>query len=268
MLGKVIKNEFKATYGIYLIVLMALFLVTVAEKITQYVKIDNKVWTVLSFLLTVAFFLFVIFVSLGAQIVSVVRFYKTMTKDQGYLTHTIPVEKGTIILGKAICSCVWVFASIVASGVAVLIYGIGSDWLGEGFNIVGECLKVVVKEPIYIFWAVLGIVIFVVALLASIMQYYCAVSLGQMFATHKIAGAVLFYFVIYYATNFAVSAIVIGIPSIAGVLNATFGIDIFSWNGNVLTTITIFGYLVIMLIYYFVCFGITKRRFTKRFDIQ
>ena len=72
MLGKIIKHEFKATYGTYLLLFLSLFAVTIVEKTSQYVEMDLEIWDIFKTLLMIVFVLFVIFVSFASQIIAVV----------------------------------------------------------------------------------------------------------------------------------------------------------------------------------------------------
>lgn len=260
MLGKIIKHEFKATYGVYILMFVALFAVTCAEKVTQYIDMDFALWDVFKILLTIVFVLFVIFMAFASQIVSVVRFYKSMTKDQAYLTHTIPVKESTIIWGKAITAFVWIILSFIASGIAAIIFLFDSkmlDYVSEGFDMIADAIN---KEPVVILWAVLVFVLVIISVFAGLFQFYAAIGMGQMFASHKVAGAVLFYFIIYYAFNFVTMTCIFIVPEF---------VRIGDWmSEDALVTVVLAGYVVIELIYLAVCYGITNYRFSRRMDIQ
>ena len=40
-------------------------------------------------------------------IIIAVRFYKNTYSDEGYLTHTLPVKRGTLLLAKVIAGTIW-----------------------------------------------------------------------------------------------------------------------------------------------------------------
>lgn len=260
MLGKIIKHEFKATYGTYLLLFLSLFAVTIVEKTSQYVEMDLEIWDIFKTLLMIVFVLFVIFVSFASQIIAVVRFYKTMTKDQGYLTHTIPVKEGTIIWGKAITAFIWILVSIVAAAIASVIFLFDTEMVHDLSKLFAQAGEAIQKEPIIILWIVLTVIIAIVSIFAGIFQFYASIGLGQMFAAHKVAGAVLFYFIIYYSYNFVSMAFMVLIPE-----NNVFGLKL---SENDLVTIVLAGCIVVEAIYAAVCYWITNYRFSKRLDIQ
>ncbi len=110
MVGKLIKNEFKASIHSVAPIYIATIAVIAALSVSFLLEI---VW--LAALSLIAFYLVascLIFIT----IISVInQFTKSMFRDQGYLTFTLPVTSGQILFSKALCSFFWIGFSIVTS---------------------------------------------------------------------------------------------------------------------------------------------------------
>ena len=122
MLGKLIKNEFRATartFGaMYLIVFIVTVLLKLVIEIQDAFDLDNVVINILSFVTITAFVLGIIGVIIGTFILILKRFYDNMLKNEGYLSFTLPATVGQHIASKSIVSYIWVIIS------AVFIFGI------------------------------------------------------------------------------------------------------------------------------------------------
>ncbi len=127
MLGKLIKNEFKAglhsVANIYIAAFaaVALMAVSLAFDIT---------W------LTAISLIAVIVVALGILIVTLIsivsNFNKTLFRDQGYLSFTLPVTSGQLLFSKAFCSFCWLllsYASVIA--IFISIFYFAAEQVGE-----------------------------------------------------------------------------------------------------------------------------------------
>ena len=115
MLGKLLKQEFRATGRIMLPVFGALLILSVLANFSIRVLDssagNNTVLRILAILVLV-FFGAAIF---GAMIVTlwlmVTRFYRNLLKDEGYLMHTLPVSVHGLVWSKLIVSLVWFLAT-------------------------------------------------------------------------------------------------------------------------------------------------------------
>lgn len=90
MLGKLIKNEFRATARTFGAMYLIVFIVTVLFKLVVEIQdafdLDNVVINILSFVTITAFILGIIGVVIGTFIFIIKRFYDNMLKNEGYLS--------------------------------------------------------------------------------------------------------------------------------------------------------------------------------------
>lgn len=125
------------------------------------------------------------------------RFYKNLYTDQGYLMHTLPVTSHQLILSKAFVMYIWQVISgcVMVVSILLLVNGLMRG-AGEG-NIFVEIASLVFADFHVTFLDVLcGLVILFILIgvqIFSIMFGYLAISLGQLSKNHKIIASIGIY---------------------------------------------------------------------------
>lgn len=270
MLGKIIKHEFKATYQGYLLLFGVFLAVTLLSKMSMYVPLENIIWDILQRILVIAWALMLAFLVMAAMVMAVVRFYKTMVKDEGYLTHTIPVKKSQLLMGKCLVSFVWVVISVLVMLLSIFVFAVSTDFMYElkdGFNYSAELIS---QYPETIGHLLLALLLALLSVMASIMMFYAAIALGQMFSGHKFAGAVVFYFVLNYAFSFLSVLMMYIMPGFIGRME-----DTNNMQGQELLTdgALVFDEFMLMMIVLEVAafvgfFAIANWRFSKKLNLD
>lgn len=202
MLGKLIKHEFKGTYKIFGLVFGALIAVAVLARLTFVIPVDNELFKIVSRLLELAFVLLVIGVSVAGIVVMLIRFERTMLKDEGYLTHTLPVKKWELLISKLITYCVWTIATVIMIIIAFAIYRADLDDLSGFFNDLGKVFSLMGDYPTLIGMAVLLIITILFGLIKTVLNCFAALSIGYSFAKHKIMKSVIAFFGLNYVLVF------------------------------------------------------------------
>ena len=123
MLGKLMKYEWKATWKLLLPMNLLIVIMTFLACITVQVDFfdsDNGmvVFSAVMILLTYMGSMFV--VCIGTAIYLIYRFYTSTYGDQGYLLHTLPVDKHHIIISKVLVSAAWIFISMILMFMSVM----------------------------------------------------------------------------------------------------------------------------------------------------
>lgn len=121
MLGKIIKYDLKAMQKdllpMYLVEICIAILYKVFFEIGEHVEVIKYVSTIILFL----YILTLIGIFLYTFIVSIKRFYNNMLKDEGYLTHTLPVKKWQLLLSKIIVSFIFLVITVIITLLALFI---------------------------------------------------------------------------------------------------------------------------------------------------
>ncbi|MCH5338010.1 MAG: hypothetical protein J1E03_04450 [Acetatifactor sp.] len=217
MLGKLIKYEWKSIYKVGCILLFALGLATLTVCLSsmapmwQEIRNDTDYYfvnlgsTIMNMASVFSFFLYVLLMA-GAVyaifIYLVVRFYKSMYTDEGYLLHTLPVTKGQILVSKILVSTVWAF--LIYIGMMISLLFIVSVISGES---VFEIMKVLanifvgLRDLLSVFmgsYSITGTVVacilyLILGIPMAVITMFGAVSLGQLSSKYRVLMAILWY---------------------------------------------------------------------------
>ena len=213
MLGKLIKNEFKATgrtFGVmYLIVLAVTVIMKAFMEIQSAFNIENTVMTIISSLTVFSFVVGILAVIFGTFILILKRFYDSMLKDEGYLTFTLPATVGQHITSKSIVSYIWIVVSIVFVLVNFIILCLGhADVFVAMKKEFIDIIDILNKQHLWKY-VIEVIIALVIALFNYIIIGYACFSVGQAWSRHKIAGALATYIVFNIITEIVSSIVVV-----------------------------------------------------------
>lgn len=172
----------------YYIVLIA---IAVFSKILQLIT-QNGNFAFVNIIPTMGYYMCI---SLGPTltiILCMVRYYKNMLSDQGYLTHTLPVKRSTILLSKIFVTLVMQVVTLCVMLLSLLIFSF------EAFPYIVEGLLELMKEINPSHAGVIGIIIlilFEVIFLAvfQVTEIAMCLTLGASFNKNKLVYAFLFY---------------------------------------------------------------------------
>ncbi len=199
MLGKLIKNEFKAnihTIGMIYVVAAAAILVMMAAFI---VKI-----TWLSALATIVL-IATGFLAIVMTFVSVVsNFKKTLFGGQGYLSFTLPVTSGQLLAAKTITSFCWMLLSYaVAIGIFVGVYLYATAMIGEDVKFAIQMMLSMFDglpsgDTVKLAIAFIALIIFI-RIVVLIAQLYFALTIANTRIMQKLGGfaAVVVFFAVF-----------------------------------------------------------------------
>lgn len=213
MLAKLLKHDFKSTGKVLIPVNLVLVIVTIAGSILLGTRLLQRTEMIpLAVVLLITYILMLLALSIVTSIFLIVYYYRNMFSAQGYLTFTLPASPWTIFNSKMITGFVWILLNAVLtfSSAMILIGSAGgfSDissmmdgaFIGE-MSVGTETITVSMLElfgytPIQLI--ILGIVVLLAASFYSVVVGYGSVTIGQLYAKHKVVGAVLAYFIIYF----------------------------------------------------------------------
>ncbi len=220
MLGKLIKYEWRGLrlpLTIMMIVLAGTMILTCGVILTINPKLDETLAWYSGVALTLSFLLYyfgIIGCTLGTTLIVVVRFYKTCYTDQGYLTHTLPVTTPQLLNSKLIAAIaiqLLMLLAIVCSIIIIVQVGIHhifsfipdytyAELRHEFWELSPHILDSFEEE----FGIRLGlfltyiIVCSLIGIISNIVTLFGCVSLGQLYAKHRIVGAIAAYFVLQF----------------------------------------------------------------------
>ncbi len=220
MLRKLLKYEWmglRFPLMIMMIVLAGTMVLTCCVILTINPKLDQTIAWYSAMALMLSFFLYyfgIIGCTIGTTLIVVVRFYKTCYTDQGYLTHTLPATAYQILNSKllaAVLTQLLMIISIMLSIFIILQVGIRHvfsfipeysyaelyDQLSFQLSLIAESF---VKDfGIRIsYWIAYLVIYSVIGITANIITLFGCVSLGQLYAKHRVIGAICAYFIVQF----------------------------------------------------------------------
>lgn len=245
MLGKLLKYEWKGyrfPLLIMLIVLAGTTALTCGVILTINPKFDETItgYSVMALVLSIFLdYMGIIGCVLGTLLIIAIRFYKTCYTDQGYLTHTLPVSPKLILNAKIISALIAYFAILLAVAATILvIVQVGlhhiadvSSYSYERFmreltyelSYAADSFKEEfgISFSMYITYL---IIYFVIGCITNVIIILGCVSLGQLYAKHRVVGAIAAYFVVQFIQQ--IISYISTIPMYSKMLRSEYSDDI------------------------------------------
>ncbi len=215
MLKKLLKHEFAATGRFLIPMYLILLVVALFDRLVINLDIFHGVLGVVPGFLTMAYIVSIIAIVVVTFVLLVMRFYKNLLGEEGYLMFTLPVRADQLITTKLIASMIWTFLSVLAVVASLMIAFADAETmreLAEGFRQAYQELYIIFGGNL-----ILMIIEFILMILIggamNILLIYVSIAVGQLFNGHRVLGAFLSYVGIYFVTQMVLS-LIIGIGSL------------------------------------------------------
>jgi hypothetical protein len=212
MLNKLMKYEFKATSRLLVPLYLLLFFMSIINRFTfKLYDYEGVVGIINKFLIFT--YVTTIFVVLVVTVFyMIIRFYKNILTDEGYLMFTLPAKTHQLITSKLLSTICWTIISIIAVILSLFIVFATLDSLPAAINGIKEAIASFNRE----FggnWVLTFTEIFIMCLLslvANILLIFVSIAVGQLYSKHKLIGSFAAYMMIYTVIQFLM--IIIFIP--------------------------------------------------------
>lgn len=201
MLAKLMKYEWKATWKLLVPVNLLIVVMTFFACITVRIDFfhsdnDGIIFSAVMIILTYVASMFAAMI--GTAVFLIYRFYTSVYGDQGYLLHTLPVDKHHIILAKVLASGAWVLLSSVLMNMSILfLFNEEEDIFVRFIDNINMMAEWAGATAVSGFAVLMTFVAFLVEILARVLKVTACISLGQLSSNHKLMTAFAFYFAIY-----------------------------------------------------------------------
>jgi hypothetical protein len=197
MLGKLMKYEIKATARWFLPLYTVILVIAAISRLLfgDPLMMESSGFTfrkAISILVILAYVILVVGVMIVTLVVCIIRFYKSLLGDEGYLMFTLPVQTWKHITGKLLIAVLWSFLSGLFACLSIFIIIPSPELLkirqafaaefSQFFNFGSYCILSAVV---------------IVSLVFSILQIYAAIALGHLFNKHRLLAS----FGMYIAIN-------------------------------------------------------------------
>jgi len=258
MLLKLMKYDLKSILKkmvFYYIVVVGL---AILSKVLLLI-FKNTRFVAIASLPTAIFFLSLSLCNTVTMIISMIRYYKNMLSDEGYLTHTLPVKRNSILLSKLLSTVIAEIISILVMVISVFIFSpkIFIFLLDEILIAIQLLITNYNGTMIYIvFLIILEIIIYSVC---KVTQVAMCLSLGASHNKNKLVMA----FVYYIGINFVLQIV-------GGILISVGAIILASLSSPTIHTFYVVMYIVILLTLLYLVGTYLVNYFTlkKRLNLQ
>lgn len=173
--------------------LLVSILHTVSVSLSENIPLE-AVRSILSVLFVAALVIGMIAVLLLPMIYFVVRFYHSTVKDEGYLTFTLPVSVDAVIWSKVLTGAIVCICSVlVCLLMAVILMWTKLPSLSDIQTILREIIELVNGVDLALI-GILYLIAMPVGTMASLLQFFLAIAIGQTANRHKVLLSVGAYF--------------------------------------------------------------------------
>ena len=272
MLGKMIKHEFRATARLYVPIFIIIIALTPTLGILFRLSrrgFENNPFSIAFGVSSVASYALVLYVAyVAAFLVIAIRFYRTTATSEAYLTFCLPVNPHQVIISKLIVGFVWQLctAIIVVGSIYVMIIMQGviqpgemTKWIAENlFNMDGTDYIILIKFFVHLAG------IYVVGLISSNLQYFLAITIGQLFNGHRVIASIGIYIGIYTAIQFITMTIMMPIVFFSDNIAMHYDLDQVLDAPLWIFDITTIESLVLAVVFYIFTALIMKKRLNVR----
>ncbi|CRZ33758.1 ABC-2 family transporter [Herbinix hemicellulosilytica] len=198
MLKKLIKHELVATGRVLLPIYGITIILSFVNRLLINVNWDNTAFRIIGTIMRISYIFAITATFFVTFVLIILRFYKNLMSDEGYLMFTLPVKPYQLINSKLISSVLWMIVSVIVVIASLLILLLNAEralmlkdtWIG-----IITSLKSFFGGK-YILLIIEIILATIISLIQQILLIYVSVAIGHLFTGHKVMGAFASYIVI------------------------------------------------------------------------
>ena len=214
MLGKMFKYDFKDYSKNMLPFCLLLLAMSIMTRIFFTLSSNfEKLSTVFNILFGISTMILVITIVVSfvyCFFISIKHFYKKVLKDEGYLTHTLPIKKSSIINSQLLSSTLWLIIICIVTILALTIafYQKGMlDNFWQAFT--AELNSEIIISPIATLIIIAAMIL--VSYIGTILAIYASMAIGHGFSNNKIGYSIVAGVIFYVAFQILSIIILVGI---------------------------------------------------------
>jgi len=140
-------------------------------------------------------------------VIIILRFYRNLLGDEGYLMMTLPVTREQHILAKLIAAVIWSICTGVLVFLSSLLLLANAGALTE---ITAGINEIIANGTPVDRWIAQFVVLLLVSTITSILMLYAAMGIGPNLLKNRVGGSILAYIIIYIASQIVMFGVVVG----------------------------------------------------------
>lgn len=208
MIKKLYRHEFETMFRYLLPIGAALLIAALLARLGCYLPLEDSLAAFFAGSTWVIYLFGIMTFFVVAEVLIVVRFYRNLFTQEGYLMFTLPVRPAQHFWSKLVVSVCMLYALLllVVASLAVVLVGnplvndpdilqLIASLFGDlvEMSSLGEVLATIV------IWVLVNIPL---ALAGSIIPFYFCIAVGQVWMKNRIAGAVVAYILLSAVLQF------------------------------------------------------------------
>lgn len=218
MLGKLLKQDFRATARIILPLYVAVPVLGLFTNLATHLCENQSSFLLnaIGSLISLVFSLALIAAGVATVVLMILRFYRNLMTDEGYLMFTLPVSTTELIFSKLIVSVAWFLGTLAVSALGVWLSGRlggGSGMLQFRFAYTFGFQLTQAQTA----WLIVGLILLLILCgVALCLMTYAAMAIGQSFKKNKGLMSVVFFFVLWIGTRILLTLIFSAVYGLGG----------------------------------------------------
>lgn len=204
MLNKLMKYELKATSRLLVPLYLILLLMSVINRFVLTINDNGSTVKIINQFLIVTYITTIFIVLFATILYMIIRFYKNLLTDEGYLMFTLPTKTHQLITSKLVITIFWTILSIMLILLSLFIVFATNVSYPTVINIIKESFSKLNGE-FGISWTLFFaefIIMCLLSLVTNILLIYVSIAVGQLYTKHKIIGSFAAYMIIYMIIEF------------------------------------------------------------------
>lgn len=267
MVKKLLKQEYNYYIRTLIFILPAVIIFSIFVRLIKSIEFNHHIYNIIFGGTVTIFIISCIAALLVANLLGIIRFYKNMYSQEGYLTFSLPVSNHQHIISKLIAYILAIFLTGFVVIISLIIAFAGSLEWKEFFISLKELIQQIdnLKGFINLIILIIEIVIlFLISLVLRPIQYYGFISIGQTAKKNRILlaiGAGYLYSVILQAISTA-GLVILSILSSLGLLDwvSNFALNYTFAFIHTCMWIVILIYSAVFVLFYFINLKIMDKK--------
>lgn len=273
MVRKLFKHEAIYYARTLLIFEIILFSLAISTRFIMFFEFDHWVYRFIQGSSFVLFGLAAIACIYASLAMSIVRFYRNLFSQEGYLTFALPVSTNQHILVKLVSAFVYQGITAVSIIIASLIT-ISGDFLNEllkaGWFLLNKVLEEIsIKDGVNIvIYFVYFLLLLLLASIHSLLIFYACITIGQTAKKNRILAAVGCYFGYNIAVEIISTFFSIGINIVLTTVNIDKFYQFFENNTHLCLHIIFIALIVWTLVLNIAFYIVIYKIISKKLNLE
>ena len=218
MLKTLFKHEMRATSRTFIWLYIAFAAIAVASAVVgpwsplsagsyTYSSVGQTTGPFPAFLQMIVMTLYILaIVAMGIVtfVVIILRFYRNLLGDEGYLMMTLPVSREQHILSKLVAAMIWSICSTVIIILSILLFIAVSGNFGGMVELINEIVRMGIPLGR---WIALIVLMLIIGMATGVLELYAAMAIGPNLLKNRLGGSILAFIIIQVASQIVAGVI-------------------------------------------------------------